>query len=231
MKTPTKSGLLFIFLFVTDTAIIIPLSLLANYYSISLLFGCILIYLMIAAIVLNFKILKLCQENTLFSSLSAFLLSLLLLITSCFYSTDFPRYTIYQENEKLGMEHWPTGIKYTEAIYDSISEEIQVTSSATYMYDTYEGRGHIQYSSKPVFQTKISGKTGIRSIREEILPPIYDSLLIRSLPVKNPYNHTEISCDFLITYLRGKCDTLSFGNCPYPISIPYQKYDTTPVDL
>lgn len=55
MKTPTKSGLLFIFLFVTDTAIIIPLSLLANYYSISLLFGCILIYLMIAAIVLNLK--------------------------------------------------------------------------------------------------------------------------------------------------------------------------------
>ena len=231
MKTPTKSGLLFIFLFVTDTAMIIPLSLLANYYSISLLFGCILIYLMIAAIFLNFKILKQCQEDTLFSSLSAFLLPLLLLITSCFYSTDFPRYTIYQENEKSGMEHWPTGIKYTEAIYDSISEEIQVVSGATYMYDTYEGRGHIQYSSKPVFQTKISEKTGIRSIREEILPPIYDSLLIHSLPVKNTYNHTEISCDFLITYLREKCDTLSFGNCPYPISILYQKYDTTPVDL
>lgn len=66
MKTPTKSGLLFIFLFITDTAMIIPLSLLANYYSISFLFGCILIYLMIAAIFLNFKILKQCLYGKLF---------------------------------------------------------------------------------------------------------------------------------------------------------------------
>lgn len=230
MKTLILSGLLFFSILLIDIFIFIPLLLVTNYYSLGFLFGFIIIYLTIAAIVLNIKILEKVTENTFYSFLYSFLLPISLFIICCFYMEDYPHYIFYSENGKQGIKHWPTNIKFSEPIYDNISEKIRVVSDATYMFDIYEQKGDIEYSKEFVFLTKVSGQTGIRNIYKEILPPVYDSIQIRSLPVENPYSKKKVSCDFIITYLPNKCDTLSFNNNPYPILIPYKKYDTTPID-